>query len=476
MHDQDLTQGVIGRQLWKLAWPMMLSVFFYTLYNLVDAYWVSKISPEAIAAVSISQISLFIMISLGFGITVGSGVIMAMHIGAKNKGEAERVLGQSFVLSAMMAVVFTVIALAYREDMLILSGASGSIFEPALEYYTIVASGSLLLFIMMAVMFAFNSQGDTTTLTKLFALSTGINIVLDPLFIFGLKGVFPALGISGAAIATLLSQAIFLVIAIRTLMNPKRQIGFRFYNLTFRLESVKKVLDIGFPAALTQIIFPIGLAALTKVISLSFFEPGAIAFNLGFRVEFFAYLPAVGFGFAAMAMMGQNLGARNLDRAKQSFSKAMKYAVGGAAGMGIIAAIFATPFIRIFTDDPVVTDYTRSYMWTVAFSYGFLAALLVEANAFQAINHAWAGFWMFLLRLVIIAVPLSYVLTYVFDFSIYGIWIGVIAGNVISSIVGYILIRRSLSRIDVEAMTVFHEGESSPDDAQVETLVPDTAQ
>ena len=92
---QDLTKGVIRRQLWSLAWPMMLSFFFYTLYNIVDTYWVSKLSAEAIAAVSISQIALFVMISLGFGITVGSGVIMAMHIGAKNIKEAERVLGQS---------------------------------------------------------------------------------------------------------------------------------------------------------------------------------------------------------------------------------------------------------------------------------------------------------------------------------------------------------------------------------------------
>src|SRR3990167_1133545 len=127
---KDLTVGNIPRQLWSLAWPMMLSVFFYTLYNLVDAFWVSKISANAIAAVSISQITLFIMISLGFGITVGSGVIMAMHIGARNIKEAERILGQSFVLSAILGAAFTVIALIFRNQLLVLSGASGDIFAP----------------------------------------------------------------------------------------------------------------------------------------------------------------------------------------------------------------------------------------------------------------------------------------------------------------------------------------------------------
>src|SRR3989344_847704 len=154
MEHTDLTTGDIRSQLWKLAWPMMLSVFFYTLYNIVDAYWVSKIAPEMIAAVSISQITLFLMVALGFGITVGSGVVMSMDIGAKNKPEAERVLGQSFVLTSIAGVFFTVVALVFRTQLLQVSGASGAIFAPALEYFTITAAGSILFFIMFTIMFA----------------------------------------------------------------------------------------------------------------------------------------------------------------------------------------------------------------------------------------------------------------------------------------------------------------------------------
>lgn len=457
MRGQDLTHGKIGKELWSLAWPMMLSVFFYTLYNIVDAYWVSKLSAEAIAAVSISQITLFIMISLGFGLIVGSGVIMAMHIGAKNHGEAERVLGQSFVLSALMAVFFTVIALVFRHKLLTLSGASGNIFAPALEYYTITAGASILMFILMTIMFAFNSQGDTNTLTKFFAVSTAVNAILDPIMIFGWLG-FPALGISGAAYATLISQAVFIVIALRSLAGAHRQIRFHFKNLTFKWESVKKVLNIGIPASLTQIIFPIGLALLTYITSLSFQEPGAIAFSLGFRVEFFAFLPAVGFGFGAMAMIGQSLGAGNVERARKCFNAGLKYAFWGAAGLGILVALFAVPVISIFTTDPVVTQYARLYMWTVALSYGFLAALMVEASAFQAIGRSWPGFWIFLLRVGVVAIPLSYVLTRVFGVSIIGVWMAVVAGNLVSAIVGYFWIRRALNNIDVKEVPIHHGG------------------
>lgn len=455
MEGHDLTKGVIRKQLWSLSWPLMLSVFFYTLYNLVDAFWVSKLSPEAIAAVSISQITLFIMVSLSMGITAGSGVIMAMHIGAKNKKEAERVLGQSFVLAGIAALFFTTISLLFRNELLLASGASGMIFLPALEYFTITAGGSILFFILMTIMFAFNSQGDTLSLTKLFALSTFVNIVLDPIMIFGWFG-FPAMGISGAAIATLISQAVFIVLAMRSLSAEHRGIRFHFHNLSLKLDSVKKVLKIGIPASLTQVIYPLGLAALTFIVSSNFFEPGAIAFSLGFRIEFFAFLPAIGFGFGGIAMIGQNIGAGNIERAREAFKTALKYSFLAAAGIGVMAVLFASSIIGIFTNDPLVTENTRSYIWTVALSYGFLAITMVEASAFQAIGRSWPGFWIFFLRFMVISIPLSYVLTSILGLPIIGVWAAIVAGNVIASVFGYIWITRTMKKLDLRKVPVHH--------------------
>lgn len=443
----DLTCGNIPAQLWSLSWPMMLSVFFYTLYNIVDAYWVSKLSPESIAAVSISQISLFLMISIGFGITVGSGVIMSMDIGAKNKEGAERILGQSFVLTTIAGVFFTVVALVFRKQLLEISGAQGAIFEPALSYFTVTSSGSVLFFILITMMFAFNAQGDTFALTKLFALSTFINGVLDPVLIFGWWGA-PAMGIAGAAVATVISQAVFVLIAIRSLSSPKRTIRFQWKNLCFRWESVKRVLNIGIPAALTQVINPVGLAVLTLICSRAFQEPGAIAFSLGFRIEFFAYLPAVGFGFGAMAMMGQNIGAKKLDRAKKVLSTALLIASGIALVLGICAAVFAHSIIGIFTDDPVVVQYALSYMRTVALSYCFLAAMMVEANAFQAVGKSWPGFWILFLRFIVLSIPLSYLFTNVLGYSIVGVWAAIVIGNVAAAVTGFVWIWSTLRKFD----------------------------
>lgn len=453
MEGEDLTRGSVFKELWNLAWPMMLSVFFYTLYNVVDAFWVSKVSDEAIAAVSISQITLFIMASLSMGISIGSGVIMAMHIGAKDKKEAERVLGQSFVLATIAALFFTIISLIYKNELLAASGATGAIFAPALDYFTIVAAGSVLFFLLMTIMFAFNSQGDTYTLTKLFAFSTIINLIFDPVLIFGWFG-FPALGISGAAYSTLISQAVFIVIAIRSLSSEHRNIRFYFKNLTLQWDSVKEVMKIGIPASLTQVINPIGLAGLLYISSLSFAEPGAIAFSIGNRVEFLGFLPAVGFGFAAMALIGQNIGAGNLKRAKESFADALKFGFGAATLLGLVAILFANQIIAIFTKDAGVTQFSQQYIWIIGLSYGFLAAAMVEANAFQAIGKSWPGFWIFFLKFIVISIPVGYVLTNIYDLPITALWIAMVLGNVIPSIVGYFWIKRELDNVDLKHVPV----------------------
>jgi len=446
-HAKDLTTGNLRKQIWSLSWPMMLSIFFYTLYNLVDTYWVSKLSPESIAAVSISQISLFLMISIGFGITAGSGVVMSMDIGAKNKAEAERVLGQSFVLTGTAGVIFSILALLFRHQLLTFSGASGAIYEPALAYFNITAAGAILFFIMISIMFAFNAQGDTFTLTKLFAFSTLINLVLDPIMIFGWYGM-PAFGIGGAAYATLISQAAFIIAAMRSLMHPKRSIRFHFYNLNARWDSVKRVLKIGIPAAMTQLLNPVGTALLTSIAGIAFLEPGAIAFSLGFRIEFFAYLPAIGFGFGAMAIIGQSMGAKKIERAKEALKTALIMGCSIALVLGLIAAMFPHAIIGVFTEDPQVTGYALLYYRTVTFSYVFLAMLMICSSTFQAIGRSWPGFWISFLRLFAISLPLAYVLNIVMGYPIVYFWMSIVIGNVIAAIVSFVWLRKLMNTFD----------------------------
>lgn len=442
---QDLTSGNLKKQLWSLAWPIMLSIFFYTLYNIVDTIWVGRLSAEAIAAVSISQIALFVMVSLGMGITVGSGVVIAMKIGAKDQKGAEQVLGQSFVLAALFGFFFTLMSLLFVDTILNAAGAVGEVFPLAKDYFLIVSGGSVLMFLLMTIVFAFNAQGDSFTPTKLFAISTLLNVVLDPILIFG-YGPIPSLGVVGAAVATLISQALFICLALRILGRETQMIPFRFRRLSMEWSSVREVFRIGLPASLSQVIQPIGLATLMYLAAQSFGEIGTVAFSIAFRVEFFAYLPAIGFGFGSMAIIAQNVGAQNIERAKDAYTLALVYGAGAACVLGLLGVIFSKYVIHIFTSDPVIVSDVQMYLVVVGLSYAFLATSLIVTTVFQAVGRSWFGFWITLFRYMVLTVPVAIVLIHVFD-SMNVVWSALAIGNVLSALVGVWWVRRYFKRI-----------------------------
>ena len=478
MRGRDLTSGSIPALSWSLAWPVMLSIFFQTLYQLVDAFWVSRISAAAIAAVTVSQITLFVMVSLTIGVTVGSGVLMAMSIGRRDFPEAERVLGQSFMLNLLAAAIFTTLALTLRRPLLSLTGATGAILPLALDYFTVVTGGSVLMFVFFAVIFGFNSQGDNTTVTWLFAISTTLNVILDPLLIFGELGL-PAMGVRGAAVATILSQLVLVVAGVTLLKVRPMMVRFRFRNLGLRLSSVRKVLSVGFPAALTNVLNPGGFAALNKLVALAFLEAGVVGLSIGFRIEFFSFLPAIGFGVAALALIGQNLGARRLDRARLSWRTAMlaAFALGSLVGLG---AILVRGFIvEVFTSDPVVVAYARAYLITVPFTYGLVGALFVVVSSFQALGKSWRGFGISAVRIAIL-VGGTLLVTQALGSPdqpppIVAVWWVIVAANLVAFTLGYLLLRRTFAQLEAGALPVPPTARPAPADGDVRVLAPDPA-
>ena len=455
MRGQDLTQGNIPRQIWSLAWPIMLSFLFQTLYNFVDAFWVGRLTEEAIPAVSISQISLFIMISLGLGITVGSGVLMSMNIGRKNKPEAERILGQAFVLAAVIAVFFTVAAFVFKDPLLTASGAGGSIFPLAKDYFEVISAGSIFIFLLIVIVFAFNAQGDNKTVTVLFSISSLVNLVLDPLLIFGAFGI-PGMGIRGAAVATIVSQALMLAAGIKLLSSPKMMVQFRWKNLTAKWQSVRAVLKIGFPAAITQVLNPILFAALTQIIMIRFLEAGSVGFSVGFRIENFAFLPGIGFSSAAMAMVGQNTGARNILRARLSHRKAQLFAFLAGSAVGLAAIVFARGIVSMLSiTDPLSTEYALSYLVSVPFTYGVFAMTFVNVSTLQATGKSWPGFFIYLTQTTVIVVG-SLVAANVLGAPIWSIWIVFIAGRLLTLGISQIAITSRFSALEKEFQQVSH--------------------
>ena len=434
---QNFTTGNIPKQLWKIAWPMMLSIWFYTLYNLVDTFWVSKISTEAIAAVWISQVAMMVMMSVTMWIAIGSSVLMSMNLWSNNKKEAARVMAQSFVLATIVWIIFTTLFLIFREEILRASWAVWDVFSPALLYFTIVAIWGILMAYLINIMMIFNAEWDTFTVTKLFAVSTVVNIILDPLLIFW-KFWIPAMWIAWAAYATIISQTIFILLAMRVLSSHKRRVYFSFKNISFQLQSVKKVLNIWIPAACTQALNPIWLAIITYLVAHKFMENGAAAFSLVFRLEFFAYLPAVWFSMAAMSMIGQSMWAGNIKRANDIFKKAALMWFSTAIILWLILIISWKFLLGFFTENVTVINYSLHYLYIVAWTYGFFALSMIISAAFQATWKSWPGFWLIFIKLFLITIPLSYIIVHYTNLDIKYIWMALALWNILTATFGLI--------------------------------------
>ena len=428
----------------------MLSLFFQTLYQLVDAFWVSRISEDALAAVTVSQVTLFVMTSLTLGITVGSGVLLAFCVGRDDMRAAERVLGQSFLLNLLAGLLFTALALWLRQDLLVLSGATGKILPLALDYFTLLAAGSVLTFLFFAVIFGFNAQGDNTTLAWLYALSTALNAVLDPVLIFGYLGL-PALGIRGAAVATIISQGLLLAAGVTLLRVLPLTVRFRFRNLV--LNAALKVLAIGFPAALANLLTPLRLAVLNLLVAWWFLEPGVAGVAVGYRVEFFAFLPALGFAVAVLALVGQNLGAGKLERVGRSWRTAMVSAFATGTLLGVAAALARGLVVAAFTDDPSVAAYARSYLATVPLTFGVVGATVVAVGALQVMGSPWLGLAVAGARVVLmVAAMLLAGGGLVGQPDPVALWIAVMAANVATCTGAYLVLRRTFAKLLRETM------------------------
>ncbi len=447
MASHDLTKGSIAKHLWALGWPMMLSMLLHTLYNVVDSIWVASLSPVAVAATNISRITLFTMVGLGLGLAVGSTVLIGMNIGAKKIKRAEAVLGQSYVLAAIVAIIFTAFGLIFKNQLLIIGGATGTIFPLADTYFTITMAGSILFFLLFPTMFAFRAQGDANTPLIITAISVIVNAIIDPIMIFGWFG-FPAMGIAGAAYATLVSQVLVIGMGIYLLRGDKYQVKFRWPTL-LKLDKdiIMPMLFIGLPAAITQVVVPFGFLASTKILSEYFLEAGATAFAIAFTVEFFSFIPAFGFGTSAQAIMAQNFGAKKFRRVKESFTKAAVASFAFATIFGLIL-MFAAPWVtRVLTTDQLALDYVRSYTWIVPLSYGFFALLYVIGSAFQGLGRAWPAFWVLFAKFFIITIPATWILFEFFNTSIVAAWVMTAIGSIGAAVFGLWWIMRFLAHV-----------------------------
>ncbi|WP_254522581.1 MATE family efflux transporter [Natrinema caseinilyticum] len=438
--DSALTEGPLVRPMVRLAWPLVVIQLLQVAYNVGDTFWLGALSPDAVGAVSLAFPLLFLLIAIGSGFTTAGAILIAQHTGAKS-GEAGLIAGQTLAFVSLVAAGLGAVGVVATDPMLSALPADAetqaTILPLAAGYLRIFFLGLPFLFGFFVFVALMRGYGSTRAPMRVMFVSVVINLVLDPLFIFGV-GPLPRLEVEGAAVATLISRGIATAIGFYLLYYTDVGPDIRAAHLRPRREYVEEITRLGIPTALEQSMTALALVAMTAMVVT--FPPAVVAaYGLGNRLISLAFLPAMGTGQATDTIVGQNLGAGKPDRA----ARAVRLAAGAIAAImlaaGTLAFLFPEPFVSVFVTADVAgkattIDYGSTYLQFAAVAFVFMGVLQVVQGAFRGAGNTKTALVFAVLGLWVVRVPVTYYLLFVADWGPTGIWTGVVVGDIVGAL------------------------------------------
>ncbi len=383
----ELTRIPLTRAIFKLAWPAITSMVFLMIFNLIDIWWVGKLGAQALAGVSAASFLLWTLQSLATLVETGVNAMVARFVGAKNPKLASHIVGQGLIMAVILAVGFGIIGFICQDFIYNYMGLDEQVMFHARSYMFYIFIGMTTIFTTFAADAAFRGMGDTKTPLKLISAALILNLILDPLLIFGV-GPFPRLEAGGASLATIISHGLAIVCSIFIL--KRREVSIKIYWTLKKLINLKlvwRITRIGAPIAFSGIMFSISYMLLTRVITSFGSEPLA-ALGLGHRIEGLAYFAAVGFSVAASTLVGQNLGASKPERAEKAAWLSVLYISVLLLVVSLLFFFFGRYIVRFFINDPnVIAEGTR-YLKIIALFEIFLGFEIVFEGAFGGAGNS----------------------------------------------------------------------------------------
>lgn len=433
---QYILEGNMYQVIGTLALPIMINNLIQTLYNLVDGIWVSKIGSVPFAATSFVWPVNFLFISIGSGLSIAGTSLLAQLLGAGKKKEASEYASQLMMLSMAASIVFAVIGIAICPLIIKLMGGEGEMAYYANIYLKITLLDMPFTFFISIFTAIMHAQGNTLLPTSLGAISAVVNTVLDPVFIFGLD-----MGVAGAAWATLLSKLLLAVVAAFILMKGHTAIKPNLRGFRFNKEIVKRCIDVAIPSSVGQSGSAIGFMVLNGCIA-SYGTTTMAAFGMVNRITSLVQQPAMGIGAALVAVIGQNLGAGQLERAKEGFKKSFIVTVI-IGGIGCIVLLWQDDLIINFfmqsKDDMDVISQGITYLQYIAYSMPLLGIFSVLQGVFQGSGYTKYAMTMEIGRLWFARLPMILMFKTFTDIGPIGIWFSMSASNLIICIYGWVL-------------------------------------
>ena len=441
-------QKSLLRQLLRIALPLMAGNLVQTLYNLTDTYFLGKLGSAELSAPTIAFPIIFFLILFGIGLSMAGTTLIAQAKGkalgmSVEKEEQEKVdfyLGQSTVILMATALILSAAGLLVAEPLLKLLKTPAEVYDFTRDYMNIIFAGMPFMFGFLVLQSGMQGIGRTTVPLILQVVTVAINIGLDPLLIFG-AGPFPAMGVRGAAIATVIARGIGSTIAFVILFRGRYGIQLRLENLRPHRQSIGLLLRIGLPSSFGQAASALGFTVLQGIVNS--FGPAVIAaFGVGNRLINLFNMPAMGISRATTTLVGQNLGAGDPKRARETVLLGIILIQSFLMPAMILTFFYGSSFVRFFIDDPETMRYGAELFRVVAPSvvlFGFFHAV---TGALQGAGDTRPIMYLNIARLWLLRVPVAYLLAFVIGIGPGAIWWGMFVSNMVTAIAGLLYLKR----------------------------------
>jgi putative MATE family efflux protein len=436
----DFTSLPLGRAILLLAVPMVLEMAMESIFAIADVFWVSKLGPDAIATVMLTESMLIIIYAFAMGLAMGTAAVVARRIGEKDPRGAARATVQAITLGLALAVVVGVVGALAAPHLLAAMGASADVIALGSRFTRVMLGGSVTVILLFLINAAFRGAGDPTISMRTLMLANGINIVLGPLLVFGV-GPFPRLGVTGAAIATTIGRGIGVLYQLRALRAGRGHLAVRREHLHVDSGVMSAIMRLSGSAVFQAFIGTTSWVALMRIVARS----GSTAvggYGIAIRVVLFALLPSWGMANAAATLVGQNLGAGRPDRAEQAVWRAAFYNLVFLGCTGLLFVLFGEAIVRGFSDDAAVVAYGSRALRIISAGFLFYAYGMVLTQAFNGAGDTWTPTFINLFCFWLFEIPLAWLLAQPFGFGPTGVFVAVLIGFSTMAIVSVLLFRR----------------------------------
>nr|WP_294933733.1 MATE family efflux transporter [uncultured Flavobacterium sp.] len=422
----DYTSGSIKKAVILLAIPMVLEMMMESVFALVDLYFVGHLehSSFAIQTVGLTESVLTIIYSLAIGISMAATAVVARRIGEKDPVAAAKAGMQAIVIAFIINVVISILGFVYAKEILLLMGATPEAADYGVNFTRIMMGGSLCIMLLFLINGVFRGAGNAAIAMKSLWLANICNIILCPILINGF-GPIPAFGLIGAAMATTTGRSIGVLYQMYHLFNGRGVLKIIPSYFIPDFEQIRALLKIAAPGVLQFVIASCSWIFLAQLVATTGGDHGSAGYQTALRIMMFFILPAWGLSNAAATLVGQNLGAKRVDRAEKSVYTTAKYNTFFMATIMVITLLFASYIISFFTNDPDVQRIAVEALQTMSLGYVFYGIGMVLINTFNGAGDTWTPTWVNFFGFWLFQIPLAYLLAKYYKMGPSGVFMAV---------------------------------------------------